>query len=85
MKNWNPLGLWYKKKLSGSSAAQNVTRNKLAKEIQCHTTLNSVISANGDSLLLLQEKTNMHYVGSHMSLDNSPTLSALWESEKRTC
>lgn len=72
-----------KKKLSGSAAAQNVTRNKLAKEIQCHTTLNSVVSENdslfllSDSLLLLKEKTNMHYEGSHMSLDNSPTLSVL--------
>lgn len=44
---------------------------------------NSVINENGDSFILLKEKTNMFYEASHMNLDSPPTLFALWESEKK--
>lgn len=51
---------------------------------QCHTALNNVINENGDSLVSSQEKANTCDGASHMSSDNPPTLSALWESEKKT-
>lgn len=40
-------------------------------------TSNSVIKENGDSFILLKEKTNMYYEASHMSLDSPPAFFVL--------